>query len=126
MRSRESMNAAPAASARRAPRPRLLAPLLATATLAAATAAGAQDFAGDANRGRLLYENHCQGCHTSRAHVRDNRKANTFAEIRGWVNRWQANQTLNWSATELDDVSAWLFLRFYDPERPREGAAGSG
>jgi len=100
--------------------------LLVPALAAAAVMAVAQDIAGDANRGRLLYENHCQGCHTSRAHVRDNRKAETVAEVRGWVKRWQANQNLGWSATELDDVSAWLYLRFYDPDRPRSGPPGSG
>ena len=128
MRYRETMDARPDPGAGRRPgrHGRLPRWLLASLLAAAALPAGAQELTGDANRGRLLYENHCQGCHTSRAHVRDNRKANTIAEVRGWVNRWQATQALGWSATELDDVTAWLYLRFYDPARPRQNSPGSG
>jgi mono/diheme cytochrome c family protein len=99
---------------------RALAPLAAAATLAVALAAPAvlsQD--GDATRGQLLYDNHCQACHTSQAHVRANRKARTIADIRGFARRWQAVLGLGWSESDVNDVATWLFLRFYDPDRPK-------
>lgn len=102
----------------------VLAALLAAAV--AAAPAGAQQ--GDALRGRLLYENHCLECHSSRAHVRANRKAHSAAAVRGYVNRWQQVQGLSWSQSDIDDVTTWLYLRFYDPARPpatRSPAAGA-
>ena len=36
----------------------------------------------EADRGRLLYENHCTTCHTSVAHIRAGRKAPSLDEIR--------------------------------------------
>jgi mono/diheme cytochrome c family protein len=74
---------------------------------------------GDALRGRLLYENHCQDCHTSRAHVRAARKSGSAAAVRGQVARWQGVQGLRWSAEDIEDVTTWLYLRFYDPARPQ-------
>lgn len=94
---------------------------LAAMLLACTTVASAQE--GDATRGRLLYENHCTGCHTSQAHVRDNRKAASFTDLRGWVGRWQGVQKLDWTDADIRDVATWLYLRFYDPDRP--GASGS-
>lgn len=90
--------------------------LLASALLCA-TAADAQE--GDANRGRLLYENHCKSCHTSEAHVRENRKARSLTDLHGWVGRWQGVQALNWTNEDIRDVATWLYLRFYDPGRPQ-------
>ena len=92
--------------------------LLASALLCA-TAAQAQLREGDANRGRLLYENHCTSCHTSQAHVRENRKASSLKDLHGWVGRWQAIQGLNWTNGDIRDVATWLYLRFYDPNRPQ-------
>ena len=80
----------------------------------------------DANRGRLLYANHCTGCHTSQAHVRSNRKARTHADLRRWVRRWEGVQELRWSDADVRDVASWLYLRFYDPERPRRPAPARG
>ena len=93
--------------------------LPAAALAAACAGAPAHAQEGDANRGRLLYENHCQECHTTRPHERDQRKANTPGEVRAWVGRWQATLELGWSASDVEDVATWLYLRYYDPERPR-------
>jgi mono/diheme cytochrome c family protein len=81
---------------------------------------------GDALRGRLLYENHCQDCHTSRAHVRAARKAGSAASVRGQVSRWQGVQGLRWSQDDIEDVTTWLYLRFYDPARPQAAPDNSG
>lgn len=79
------------------------------------------DALADASgRGRLLYENHCQACHTSQMHVRERRKARTEDDVKRWVTRWQAVQGLDWTSSEIDDVAAYLFARYYSQEtQPR-------
>jgi len=67
----------------------------------------------NAERGRLLYENHCTSCHTSTAHVRDQRKTKTPAELRAWILRWSGELKLNWSEDELTDVYQYLNNHFY-------------
>jgi mono/diheme cytochrome c family protein len=99
--------------------PSRLSLLTATALAGALLAPALHAQQGDALRGRLLYENHCQDCHDSLAHMRASRKASTAATVRGYVIRWQGVQGLRWSESEIDDVTTWLYLRFYDPARPR-------
>ena len=62
----------------------------------------------DASRGRALYENHCQVCHTSKVHARTNRLPATRAEVRGIVEKWQAQQNLTWGVSEIEDVLEYL------------------
>jgi hypothetical protein len=64
-------------------------------------------------RGTLLYENHCQGCHESRLHVRDQRRATTRAALRGWVTHWANHLGLGWSEADIDDVVDHLNRRYY-------------
>lgn len=59
-------------------------------------------------RGRLLYENHCQVCHTSDIHRRPNRIPLNAAELRGIVDQWQKQEKLNWSEQEIADVVQFL------------------
>lgn len=69
--------------------------------------------AADAERGRLLYENHCTVCHTSVVHIRDRRKATSRDDIQMWVRRWQQHLGLQWDTVEVDDVAEFLNVRFY-------------
>lgn len=62
----------------------------------------------DAGRGRALYENHCQVCHTSKVHAREKRLPATRAEVRDIVNRWQAQQQLGWNDSDIADVVEFL------------------
>ena len=48
-----------------------------------------------AERGRLLYENHCMGCHISTVHIRDQRKSKTPAEMRASILRWSCDVGCN-------------------------------
>lgn len=59
-------------------------------------------------RGRALYENHCQVCHTPKVHTRANRMAIDTAELRGIVNGWQRAENLRWSAEDIEDVVHFL------------------
>lgn len=62
----------------------------------------------DPVRGRALYENHCQVCHTPRVHSRANKLPIKRAELREIVDRWQREEQLRWSAQEVNDVVEFL------------------
>lgn len=81
------------------------------AGLSAALAAAA--VRADAERGRLLYENHCQVCHTSVVHVREQRKATTPGALRGWIDRWSTELKLSWTPEDSNDVYLYLNNRYY-------------
>lgn len=87
--------------------------VLAVFTTAALSIWAGDARAGDAERGRLLYENHCTVCHTSVVHIRDNRKSTSREEIRNWVTRWQKELGLQWKSGEIDDVIEYLNDRYY-------------
>lgn len=74
---------------------------------------GGGQASDSAYRGELLYENHCTGCHESIVHIRDNRRAQSVADLRGWVARWSGELKLNWSGEEIDAVAEFLAKRFY-------------
>jgi cytochrome c5 len=64
-------------------------------------------------RGQMLYENHCQGCHESRLHVRENRRATSRAALRAWIAHWATQLKLDWGELEVDDVADYLNRRYY-------------
>ena len=75
-------------------------------------------FSGDktdpvSDRGAMLYENHCDECHTEQVHWRKKRlvadKKSLFAEVK----RWQHALNLDWTKTDIDEVSQYLNDRFY-------------
>lgn len=80
---------------------------LAAAVLLAAPPVEAQVIP-DPQRGRALYENHCQVCHTSRVHSRINKLPINHAELRAIVEHWQREEGLRWTAQEIDDVVDFL------------------
>ena len=69
--------------------------------------------AGEAERGRLLYQNHCLGCHASAVHVRSARKARDPAQLRWQIARWQHVESLGWRFPEMADVYAYLNREYY-------------
>lgn len=71
-------------------------------------------------RGRLLYENHCLGCHESSFHIRQNQKAQSVEDVRMQVLRWSAEQKLAWQDKEIDDVVRYLSRTFYTGRRQDE------
>jgi cytochrome c5 len=70
------------------------------------------------SRGELLYENNCQGCHTSVVHVRETRRAHSLKDLEYWVKRWSGELKLQWSAEEISDVVGYLNRRYYKIESP--------
>ena len=59
-------------------------------------------------RGRALYENHCQVCHTPNVHSRPNRLPLNADELRQIVVHWSDQENLRWSAEEAEDVVYFL------------------
>lgn len=66
-----------------------------------------------ADRGKLLYENHCTACHENSVHNRNNNKAKSIEEIRQWVLRWSNNLELGWENNDVNVVSDYINRRFY-------------
>ena len=71
------------------------------------------DAFADSERGRLLYENHCQFCHESQVHIREHRGAASPAELRGFIQRWAAELKLTWGEAEVNDVFQFLNNGYY-------------
>jgi mono/diheme cytochrome c family protein len=69
--------------------------------------------AADAGRGALLYENHCTVCHTSVVHLRENRIAQSPADVRAQVLRWSTHLNLDWGDEEVSDVVEYLSDSYY-------------
>lgn len=67
----------------------------------------------DPQRGRALYENHCQFCHTWRVHVRPNKLPLSRSELRDIVDHWRKQQGLSWTADDTQDVVEFLDRSHY-------------
>ena len=85
---------------------------LAVALAAAAPPAGAQ---GDAERGRLLYETNCLGCHYERIHNRDaaHSRIVTRAGLRTEVAERYALTGRPFTRDDVDDIAEYLDRSHY-------------
>lgn len=95
-----------------------MAPKTVVLALAAALCAIVPAFAGDAQRGRTLYELGCGECHSESVHGRAHRVARDMGEIRAWVRRWGDHLHLGWTDREIDDVAAYLNDTYYHFDCP--------
>jgi hypothetical protein len=86
----------------------IVAVLLASAMLYAPSSQGA-----DIARGRLLYENHCQTCHTPKIHSRAKRLPMSRDELRLIVDDWRRQANLPWTPDEVADVVEYLNVTRY-------------
>lgn len=69
--------------------------------------------AGDFDRGQLLYQARCVGCHDKSVHNRNARKAVTVEAIRAQVKRWDGAMGGAWKDPEVDDVTTYLNELYY-------------
>ncbi|HET7197626.1 MAG TPA: cytochrome C [Burkholderiales bacterium] len=69
--------------------------------------------APDLQRGRLLYENSCNTCHTTQPHWREQRRVKTLSDLVAQVERWQDIAHAGWKAQDIQDVVAYLNAAFY-------------
>ena len=78
-----------------------------------ATGASVAGAVPDVQRGRLLYENSCNACHTTQPHWRSKRLVVTWGDLVAQVTRWQGIAGLNWSSDDIRDVAVFLNEEFY-------------
>jgi mono/diheme cytochrome c family protein len=89
--------------------------------------------AGDFDRGQLLYQARCVGCHDKSVHNRVVRKAVSVEAIRAQVKRWDGAMGGAWKDIEVDDVTTYLNELYYKypcppaicPEKKAGGGDGS-
>ena len=65
------------------------------------------------SRAALLYENHCNLCHTQQIHWRDKKIANNWKSLIAQVDFWQHASGLEWTKADIKEVSRYLNTRFY-------------
>jgi mono/diheme cytochrome c family protein len=89
--------------------------------LAAALPALAQSppTAPTPSRGALLYDTHCGACHSEQVHWRDKKAAVNWPGLKTQVRRWQVEQKLDWTDSDVDEVARYLNVRFYRFEAPQ-------
>ena len=78
--------------------------------------------APDTGRGRLLYENSCNACHTTQPHWRSQRLVSTWSDLVAQVTRWQGIAGLRWTSDDIRDVAMFLNEQFY--HLPCDACAG--
>jgi mono/diheme cytochrome c family protein len=93
--------------------------LICAVTLAAL--AGAPAPAQDLERGRMLHENHCRMCHDSIAYKRGDRLAKDVAQVKAQVIRWQTNTGLRLSDEDVNSITAYLAVTYYNYPMPTPG-----
>ena len=81
--------------------------------------AAAPAMAQDANRGRVLYETHCDSCHYERVHQRDRARSlvNALAELQAQVRRWAAQTGKPLGEDDLADIVDYLNRSHYRLEK---------
>jgi len=67
----------------------------------------------DPQRGLMLYETQCTGCHDSVFHLIGPRNAQTYAEVLVEVARWAKTIETEWTDEEIADVTGYLNTKFY-------------
>ena len=67
----------------------------------------------DTTRGRLLYDNSCNACHTTQPHWRSQRLVSSWSDLVAQVTRWQGVAGLSWTSDEIRDVAVFLNEQFY-------------
>ena len=71
-----------------------------------------------AERGRLLYENHCVTCHSGKVHRRITPVPITRSELRVIISAWAGSERLGWTEGEIADVVEFLDSVYYRSLRP--------
>jgi mono/diheme cytochrome c family protein len=80
--------------------------------------------AQDVERGKLLYDTHCGGCHYERVHDRLRTKIKDLADLRDEVARWAPQTKHPFTLDEIEAVVQYVNASHYRIGLPpREGKA---
>ena len=64
--------------------------------------------AQDAERGRLLYQTYCGGCHYERVHDRLRTEVKDLSDLRDMVTRWAPQTKRSFTLDEREDIVQYL------------------
>ena len=67
----------------------------------------------DAERGKLLYETHCGGCHYERVHQRLKSEVRDLADLRDTAAKWAAQTRHRFTLDEKEEVVQYLNRTHY-------------
>ena len=62
----------------------------------------------EAERGRLLYQTYCGGCHYERVHDRLRTEVKDLADLRDMVGRWAPQTKRSFTLDEREDIVQYL------------------
>jgi mono/diheme cytochrome c family protein len=65
------------------------------------------------DRGQLLYETACKGCHDTQTHWRSRHFVRDWSTLIEQVTRWQSVAGQTWRGEDIEDVAAYLNREFY-------------
>jgi len=65
------------------------------------------------SRGELLYSTHCNTCHTSQVHWREQKLVTDWNSLVNQVRRWQSISGLSWREEEISAVAHYLDAVYY-------------
>jgi mono/diheme cytochrome c family protein len=84
-------------------------------TLLFAAGSAAAQAAGDAARGKSLYETHCGGCHYERLHDRPRERSlvHSLADLQGEVAKRAALTGRPFTHEDLNDIAEYLNQSYY-------------
>jgi mono/diheme cytochrome c family protein len=69
--------------------------------------------AADVQRGRALHDSTCTVCHDTSMYRPDPFLSKNYVDVRRAVERWQQVIGIGWTATEIDDVAAYLNRQYF-------------
>jgi mono/diheme cytochrome c family protein len=64
--------------------------------------------AQDAERGRVLYQTYCGGCHYERVHDRMRSEVQDLSDLRDMVARWAPQTKRSFTLDEREDIAQYL------------------
>ena len=64
--------------------------------------------AQDAERGRVLYQTYCGGCHYERVHDRLRSEVKVLSDLRDMVARWAPQTKRSFTLDEREDIAQYL------------------
>jgi mono/diheme cytochrome c family protein len=80
---------------------------------------------GDVERGKLLYDTHCGGCHYERVHQRLRSSVKDLADLRDMVAKWAPQTKHRFTLDEQEAVVQYLNRSHYkfglEADLPRRG-----
>ena len=70
-------------------------------------------FAADIDNGRVLYEQHCTGCHNESVFQRPDRLVNTEKQLLERIRQCELSNELAWFNEEIRDVATYIGRNYY-------------